>query len=501
MKTTYVGLIMDYEANKFEIIGDKKFDDFNSLVEDLFSTRWKYTRFLMLNLNEFIKRLNYENAGYTKEKLKENTYTERGRIGALVYKAKVKHNKRNRVFEDVEAKMGTCDVQEIMDHCKLNVGLRMFIKMCADLFTQYNITNTIASSAIELFRTRMKKKFGNDLYSIFYDEYYARNRGNKYIDRFYELLAKHRSGGLIYCNTDESVHDYVYVYDFKSYYPSLTNTINFPVGSPRHYINSAKVKYRYRQENQVAFQWVKVSRIKPKSKNVIPLRLTRTKYILTGKQLLDKNESYEMLLSDIEIEYLIKNNSVKIEYGEYWLFNTRNDLFKDFNDFLYEKKESTKKEGRMLESYIFKIMINSYLGKLAVKPSYFYQDFGSSYTLKDSAGYAYLLAYARINISNTVNELMKKFGRKYYLYTDTDSIHSTLTPNKFAELSGIKLGSEMGCVDVDKFMIKASYWGLKNYHYLDERWQIKHVRSGNLKKQTKLEQEEKCRKIFGLATH
>lgn len=182
-----------------------------------------------------------------------------------------------------------------------------------------------------------------------------------------------------------------------------------------------------------------------------------------------KGEIITLTLTNIDLELFKENYNLKFPiYKGGFKFKQIYGLFTEYIDYWTEKKITSKKEGNRALYLISKKMLNSLYGKFSKSPhvrsKYPYLDENGivNYRISDEKiekglyipiG-SFITSYARektIRTSQAIRDYtLNKYGKDYYIYSDTDSIHMLDLPEE--ELKQF--------VDIDDY--KLGYWKLEN---------------------------------------
>lgn len=159
-------------------------------------------------------------------------------------------------------------------------------------------------------------------------------------------------------------------------------------------------------------------------------------------------------------------NHSKIEYNGGWKFMQGVGDFDRYINYWTEQKIKAGKEGNQPLRTISKLMLNSLYGKLGSageakqKIPYLTPEGAVGFTLSEKeeretlyvAAASFITSYGRnrtIRTSQIIKDYtMKKYGEDRYYYSDTDSIHCSLTDEDLEELKDI--------IKLDDF--KLGYW-------------------------------------------
>ena len=167
---------------------------------------------------------------------------------------------------------------------------------------------------------------------------------------------------------------------------------------------------------------------------------------------------YELFLEQYDVE--------EVEYVGGWKFKSAVGLFDDYIQYWTEQKIKAGKEGNKPLRQIAKLMLNSLYGRLGLsgtarqKAPYLNSEGIVRFSLlpeetRDTvyvAAAAYITAYGRcktIRTSQVIRDFtLNKYGEDRYYYSDTDSIHATLSDEDLEELKDT--------IEIDDF--KLGYW-------------------------------------------
>ena len=157
---------------------------------------------------------------------------------------------------------------------------------------------------------------------------------------------------------------------------------------------------------------------------------------------------------------------IEIKYKGGWKFKQAQGLFDSYIDYWTEQKIKAGKEGNAPQRAIAKLQLNSLYGKLGSsgkgkkKIPFLNSDGIVKFTLTEEEERetlyvpvaSFITAYGRnktIRTSQIIRDFtLKKYGEDRYYYSDTDSIHASLTDEDLEELKDI--------IKVDDF--KLGYW-------------------------------------------
>ena len=176
-----------------------------------------------------------------------------------------------------------------------------------------------------------------------------------------------------------------------------------------------------------------------------------------------------LTLTNVDLKLFLENYDVNyLTYDGGWKFKQTRGLFDKYINIWSNNKIEAKKNGNRALYMVSKLMLNSLYGKFAKNPynrskyPYVNEDGRISYCLGDieeGKGLyipigAFITSYARektIRTSQAIRDYtLNKYGKDYYIYSDTDSIHMLYLPEE--ELKSF--------VDIDDFIL--GYWKVES---------------------------------------
>lgn len=327
-----------------------------------------------------------------------------------------------------------------------------------------NDVEIMARALDYMFKERLNKMtIGSDALSYYKD---MNKNFNKYFPILpYEIdsdIRKSYKGGFTYLNdcykekeTGEGV-----VLDVNSLYPSVMTGEYLPFGEPIFFTGKYEedVLYKlYIQTLTCSFELKegKIPTIQIKNN----LAFVPNEYVKSSE-----GDLVTLTLTNVDLKLFFENYNVKdITYHSGWKFKALKGLFTNYISYWTEKKINAKKEGNSVLYLISKLMLNSLYGKFGVNPlvqgKYPYLNeegvvkYGSyPMEIRDSIYIpvaSFITSYARnktIRTSQAIKDYtLKNYGKDYYIYSDTDSIHLLKLSEKelksFVEIDDYKLGA------------------------------------------------------------
>lgn len=337
-------------------------------------------------------------------------------------------------------------------------------------------------------RNLTKSTIGSDALSNYKDTidfefYYPTLKEN--VDTF---LRKSYKGGFTYLNPKyvEKITGAGKVLDVNSLYPSVMLYERLPYGQGLYYKGQYKedcVYNLYIQRIECGFEL---------KKNKIPsIQIKHNMYYKENEYLESSNgQIVELTLTNVDLELFFEQYDVfDLEYLDGFKFMGKKNLFKDYIEYWYKEKEEADREHNKSRKKIAKLMLNSLYGKFGTNPVSgrkipYYEDGVVRYKYSDEERRpsvyipmaSFITSYARrktILSSQAIRDYtMQKYGVDMYVYSDTDSIHTTLTNDE--ELQKI--------IDVDAYHIGA--WKIESEYvkgkYLRQKCYIEEQPDGTL---------------------
>lgn len=274
-------------------------------------------------------------------------------------------------------------------------------------------------------------------------------------------LRKSYKGGFTYLNPiykEKDVENIVNL-DVNSLYPYVMYSKSLPYDLPKHFdgkYKEDKIYNLYIQRITCSFE------IK---KNKIPTIQIKnnSSYFLANEYLeSSQNEIVCLTLTNVDLKLFLENYNVyNIKYIEGWKFKSINGLFTEYIDKWIAKKNQATIEGNSGQRTLAKLMLNSLYGKFATsievqsKIPYLEEDI-VHYTLSEKEEKeglylpiaSFITAYAReitIRTSGAIKEYsINKYNQDMYIYSDTDSIKTTLPIEEleqFCNIDNVELGA------------------------------------------------------------
>ena len=280
-------------------------------------------------------------------------------------------------------------------------------------------------------------------------------------------MRKSYKGGFTYLNPlykEKEVSNGI-VLDVNSLYPSVMKNAYLPFGKPIYFTGEYEYSYLY----PLYIQRLSCS-FELKEGKIPTIQLRNNPSYNPSEYLTSSNgDIITLTLTNVDLKLFLENYNVKFPtYDGGWKFKQTKGLFDKYITIWSNNKIEAKKNGNKALYMVSKLMLNSLYGKFAKKPMnrskypYINKDGKVSYTLGDveeGKGLyipigAFITSYARektIRTSQAIRDYtLKTYGKDYYIYSDTDSIHMLELPEE--ELKSF--------VDIDDFIL--GYWKLES---------------------------------------
>lgn len=321
------------------------------------------------------------------------------------------------------------------------------VAKCMELMFQNDMTKiTIGSNALNNFKNIISEKRFKHLFSkLTYVQ-------DKDIRQSYK-------GGFTYLNPiykDKEIEEGITL-DVNSLYPSVMYDRPLPFGDPVFF----EGKYKEDKVYNLYIQRITCSfTIK---KNKIPTIQIKHSTFKDNEYLTSSdNEIVSLTLTSVDLKLFLEQYDVyNLEYISGWKFKSLTGIFTKYIDYWIGVKIKSTINGNAGMRTLSKLMLNSLYGKFATsqdvqsKIPYLGNDEIVHYMLSEKTTKdglyipigSFITAYARevtIRTSQAITDYsLEKYGIDMYIYSDTDSITTTLPIDeveKFCKISDTKLG-------------------------------------------------------------
>ena len=269
-------------------------------------------------------------------------------------------------------------------------------------------------------------------------------------------------GGFTYLNPiykDKEVKEGI-VLDVNSLYPSVMKNEYLPFGKPIYFDGKYEDDFLYPLYIQRLG-----CRFELKEGKIPTIQLKNNPDYNPTEYLTSSNgEIVDLTLTNIDLELFLENYNI---YDEYWdggfKFKKVKGLFNNYIDLWSNNKIKAKQDGNKALYMISKLMLNSLYGKYSKNPNnrgkypYLNEDGRVSYHLgeqEEGKGLyipvgSFITSLARNKTIRTSMKIrdytLEKYGKDYYIYSDTDSIHMLELPEEelkqFVDIDDYRLGA------------------------------------------------------------
>ena len=269
-----------------------------------------------------------------------------------------------------------------------------------------------------------------------------------------------------------------WVLDVNSLYPSVMYNEVLPFGEPLFFDGKYEEDKLYPLYVQQIFVSFKLK------KNKIPtVQLKNNSDFIPTEYISTTNgQCVTLVLTNVDLELFLEHYDIEyIKYINGWKFKGLRGLFKDYINKWTTVKIESKKQNNLAMYRISKLMLNSLYGKFGLNPN-----IRSKYPTLDENGIvnyrfyeretrepiyipmaSFITSYARnktIRTSQAIKEYsIENYGVDYYIYSDTDSIHTLFTDTEilkqFVDIDDYRLGAWK----LESQFIKGKYLRAKSY--------------------------------------
>lgn len=248
-------------------------------------------------------------------------------------------------------------------------------------------------------------------------------------------------------------------------YPSVMKNAYLPFGKPIYFSGKYKDNYLYPLYIQRL-----ACKFELKEGKIPTIQLKNNPSYNPTEYLSSSNgEIIDLTLTNVDLKLFLENYDVEdLYYDGGWQFKKTRGLFNNYIEIWSNNKIEAKKNGNKALYMVSKLLLNSLYGKFSKNPynrskyPYIGEDGKVAYHLGDieeGKGLyipigAFITSYARektIRTSQAIRDYtLSKYGKDYYIYSDTDSIHMLNLPEE--ELKSF--------VEIDDFIL--GYWKLES---------------------------------------
>ena len=331
------------------------------------------------------------------------------------------------------------------------------------MFNEHLDKMTIGSDALSYYKKSLSS----------FDMYYP-NIGMKD-----DLIRRSYRGGWTYLNPKYKGAEVGegLVVDKNSMYPSMMREMYMPFGDPVYFDG------QYQEDKCYPLYIQMLSCSFEVKENMLPtVQLKHTLGYMDNEYIETTNGRIETLtLTSVDLELFFEHYNVKdLTYHDGFKFKRIKGLFNSYIDHWMNEKIKAGKEGNGAKRQIAKLMLNSLYGKFglgsSVRGKYpILEDDVVHYKCYDRRDRdtiycpvaSFITSYARKDIIDNSQAIrdytMKKYGKDYYLYSDTDSIHCLkLSEEELAQFMRLD-DFELGAYKVESTFERAKFIRQKCY--------------------------------------
>lgn len=281
------------------------------------------------------------------------------------------------------------------------------------------------------------------------------------LDNIDSDLRQSYRGGFTYLNPfyKEKIVKNIVNLDVNSLYPSVMRYEALPYGEPIFYEGKYEEDKIYPLYIQMIYCNFKIK------KNKIPTIQIKHSMRFSSNEYLRESgdEGVCLCLTSVDLKLFLEQYDVtNLKYLKGWKFKQMNNIFSDYIDYWINiKNEATINKNKGMRT-IAKLMLNSLYGKYATsleaksKIPYLDENDIVKYKISDAETKeglyipiaSFITSYARnktIRTAQTITDYsIQKYGRDAFIYSDTDSIKTTLSIEeleKIVDIDDVKLGA------------------------------------------------------------
>jgi len=412
----------------------------------------------------------------TKEEIKDKTFTtlinDMGQFYNIIVYFSIKGHKTNKVTFEDSLKLLNFSVEKIAKDFDLPIR-----KLELDYNTYREIGHELTPHEVDYIRNDVT--IMAQALKIMYDEGLDRlTIGSCALNNFKDNTKDFRSlfpvlptevhnaiknsykGGFTYLNPihkDKIIND-IMVLDVNSLYPSVQRNERLPYGVPIEYKGKYKKDILYPLYIQV------ISCSFDLREGKIPTIQLKNNLSFIPNEYLTSSEGkiVTLTLTSIDLQLFLKHYRVHdLIYHYGFKFKSLKGIFSNYIDFWTKEKINAKKLHNSSKYLISKLMMNSLYGKFGtsnyVRSKFpYYEDGIVHYEMGELEEKepvylpiaSFITSYARkktIETSQAIKDYsIEKYGKDFYIYSDTDSIHMIKLPEeelkKFVEVDDYELG-------------------------------------------------------------
>lgn len=324
---------------------------------------------------------------------------------------------------------------------------------------------TIMAMALEImFKEGLTKMtIGSDALSWYQDKLGAFKSYFPILDYDIDkVIRKSYKGGWTYANPlhiEEEIGEGI-VIDKNSMYPFQLCDKTLPFGEPIHF----EERYTEDKSYPLYVQSITCS-FKIKKGKLPTIQLKNTLGFIPNEYIESTNgELVTLTLTSVDLKLFYEHYDVEdITFNGGYKFKGIKGLFNTYVTTWMDRKNKSKKEGNASMYIISKLLLNSLYGKFGLNPNTrskepYLSDEGVlkmhllPYEIRDSIYVpvaTFVTSYARDDIIRSAQKIrdysLEKYGKDYFLYSDTDSIHALKLEEEelknLMEIDDYKLGA------------------------------------------------------------
>lgn len=333
------------------------------------------------------------------------------------------------------------------------------------LFERQLTKMTIASNALSDFKNSIGYRSFKHFFPVLTGE----------IDQ--EIRSSYR-GGFTYLNDiykDVKIGSGV-VLDVNSLYPSVLYCCRLPIGEPKFFTG------KYKDDKIYDLYVQRISCEFELKKGKIPTIQIKGDPSFRPNEYLKSSQNQEVVLTltNVDLDLFFENYHVyKPKYLNGFKFRSARGIFKPYIDKWTNLKIESKKNHNKSLYQISKLMLNSLYGKFGLNPSCrsktpYLKDGIVKYKMGERETRegiyipiaAFVTAYARDKTIRTSQKIrdysVNKYGEDKYIYSDTDSIHTTLSDSELKSICDID-DYRLGAWKIESKFCRAKFIRQKTY--------------------------------------
>lgn len=192
-----------------------------------------------------------------------------------------------------------------------------------------------------------------------------------------------------------------------------------------------------------------------------------------------------LCLTSLDLKLFLENYDVyDLNYHGGWKFRSSKGLFTEYIDYWTDQKIKAKLEGNTANYLLSKLLMNSLYGKFGTNPisiekQPYLEDDVVKYKIMDPETKepvyipvaTFITAYSRSDIIRSAQKIVDysiaKYGKSLFVYADTDSLHTLLTPEEIHEIPDFDLDPyRLGAWDIESEFTRAKF--LRQKCYMEE---------------------------------